>query len=277
MYDWANSAYSTYQITILMLYLQQVVLPGPSGQIAYGYGIGISTLIAAVLSPLLGAVADAHASKRFWLTVATLAGAGASIAMFFLPVEYSWAFVGLFFTTSLSFELAWGLYNAFLPEIADETSMNRVSAYGFAMGYIGGGLALLIGVLVVQFGDRLGLPSNLEGDCVVGHEIDFEVQVPPGNYDVTVWLGDLRARTARSKCCSMASAKNRNARAPARSCRSSTRSLWRIAGWPCNYAGPAVTSKRLWPVCALRGRGSRGRYCSILAPRTRPPKPARSG
>jgi MFS-type transporter involved in bile tolerance (Atg22 family) len=193
MYDWANSAYSTYQITILMLYLQQVVLPGAPGQIAYGYGIGISTLIAAIIAPVLGAVADAHASKRFWLSICTLAGACASVAMFFLPVEMSWVFVGLFFTTSLSFELAWGLYCAFLPEIADEKSMNRVSAYGFAMGYVGGGLALLIGVLVVQLGDRLGLPSNLEGDCVVGHEVDFAVGVPPGDYDVTVWLGDLRA------------------------------------------------------------------------------------
>ncbi|HVU88663.1 MAG TPA: MFS transporter [Pirellulales bacterium] len=193
MYDWANSAYSTYQITILMLYLQQVVLPGPPGQLAYAYGIGISTFFAALIAPVLGAVADAHASKRFWLSVCTLAGAGASVAMFFLPVEMSWIFVGLFFTTTLAFELAWGLYCAFLPEIADEKSMNRVSAYGFAMGYVGGGLALLVGVLVVQYGDRLGLPSNLEGDCVVGHEIDFAVGVPPGDYDVTVWLGDLRA------------------------------------------------------------------------------------
>ena len=88
----------------------------------------------------------------------TLAGAAASVAMYFLPVAMSWVFVGLFFVTSLSFELAWGMYNAFLPEIADEKSMNRVSAYGFAMGYVGGGLALLIGVLVVQFGDRIGLP-----------------------------------------------------------------------------------------------------------------------
>ena len=121
--------------------------------------------------------------------------------MFFLPVEMSWTFVGLFFTTTLAFELAWGLYCAFLPEIADEKTMNRVSAYGFAMGYVGGGLALLIGVLIVQFGDRLGLPSNLEGDCVVGHEVDFAVSVPPGEYDVTVWLGDLREPAARSNCC----------------------------------------------------------------------------
>jgi len=192
MYDWANSAYSTFQITILQVYLLRVVLPGDPGVIAYGYSIGISTLIAAVLSPILGAVADAHASKRFWLSVMTLAGSGAGVAMYFVPVEQAWVFVGLFFITSLSFELAWGLYNGFLPEIADEKSMNRVSAYGFALGYVGGGLALVIGVLVLSFGGAIGLPTNLEGDCVVGHEIDFDVALPPGDYTVTVTVGDLR-------------------------------------------------------------------------------------
>jgi MFS transporter, UMF1 family len=120
MYDWANSAYSTYQITILQVYLLRVVLPGAPGQIAYAYGIGISTLCAAILSPLLGAIADAHASKRFWLAITALTGAGAGMALYFVPVENAWLIVGLFFVTSLGFELAWGFYNAFLPEIADE-------------------------------------------------------------------------------------------------------------------------------------------------------------
>ncbi len=193
MYDWANSAYSTFQITILMLYLTQVVLPGVAGDVAYGYTIGISTFFAAVLSPLLGAVSDAHASKRFWLSVLTLAGSCSGIAMYFLPVEMSWTFVGLFFVTVLSFELAWGLYNAFLPEIADESSMNRISAYGFAMGYVGGGLALLIGVLIVLFGGDLGLPTDLAGDCVIGQDINFSVGLPPGDYKVGVTVGDLSA------------------------------------------------------------------------------------
>jgi MFS-type transporter involved in bile tolerance (Atg22 family) len=191
MYDWANSAFSTFQITILMLYLTQVVLPGVTGDVAYGYTIGISTFFAAVLSPLLGAVSDAHASKRFWLSVLTLSGALSGIAMYFVPVDMSWAFVGLFFITVLSFELAWGIYNAFLPEIADESNMNRISAYGFAMGYVGGGLALLIGVLIVMFGGDIGLPTDLAGDCVLGQDVNFAVALPPGDYKVGITVGDL--------------------------------------------------------------------------------------
>jgi MFS-type transporter involved in bile tolerance (Atg22 family) len=67
MYDWANSAYSTLSITVLVSYLQGALLPGEPGVRVWGWGIGLTELIVAVSSPVLGAVADAHASKRFWL------------------------------------------------------------------------------------------------------------------------------------------------------------------------------------------------------------------
>ena len=67
MYDWANSAYSTIYITVLVLYLQGAVLPGDAGLTAWGWGIGITTLCSAILSPILGAIADAQANKRSWL------------------------------------------------------------------------------------------------------------------------------------------------------------------------------------------------------------------
>ena len=78
MYDWANSAYSTIYITVLVLYLQGAVLKGDAGLTAWGWGIGITTLCSAILSPILGAIADAHANKRTWLFITTMLGAGAS-------------------------------------------------------------------------------------------------------------------------------------------------------------------------------------------------------
>lgn len=88
LYDWANSAYSTMYITVLVLYLQGVVLKGNAGVTAYGWGIGLTTLACAILSPILGAIANAHANKRTWLAITTMLGAGASMLMFFGTPEH---------------------------------------------------------------------------------------------------------------------------------------------------------------------------------------------
>ena len=154
--DWANSAYSTLLITIVVSYLQQHVLPGNAGIRAYGWGLGISMFLAACLSPIVGAMADAHGNKRTWLLTMSFAGATGSMLLGIVPTQMWWLFVALFFVTSLCFELSFSFYNAFLPEIADEESMNRLSGYGYAAGYFGGGLALLAAILVLTIGGKLG-------------------------------------------------------------------------------------------------------------------------
>jgi UMF1 family MFS transporter len=160
MYDWANSAYSTIYITVLVLYLQGAVLPGNAGLTAWGWGIGITTLCSAILSPIIGAIADAHANKRVWLGVTTLLGASASALMFFGTPERPWFFVSMFLIANLNYELVQTFYNAFLPEIADDEKMSEVSAWGFGTGYVGGGLMLILAVVLVQFGESWGLPTE---------------------------------------------------------------------------------------------------------------------
>ncbi len=160
-YDWANSAYSTIQITVLVDYLTRGVdLPDKQGALLYGWIIGVTMMITAVASPIFGAVADAHASKRIWLAGSTLVGAGSAALMFFATPDRPWLFVALFVLANLGYEQAWGFYNAFLPEIADDKYMGRVSSWGFGAGYVGGGLLLLIAILIFTFGDRWGIPSE---------------------------------------------------------------------------------------------------------------------
>lgn len=161
VYDWANSAYSTVSITVLVNYLtSQIALPDKMGALVWGWGIGITMMLTAVLSPVLGAIADAHASKRTWLFGATLVGAGSSAMMFFATPDLPWFFVALFILANLGYEQAWGFYNAFLPEIADDSYMSRVSSWGFGTGYVGGGLLLLIVILIFSQGDAWGIPSE---------------------------------------------------------------------------------------------------------------------
>ena len=159
MYDWADSAYSTLSITILVFYIQGVVLPGEWGPIVWAWGISLSMLVAAVLSPILGAIADANRSKRKWLAATALPGAAAAVLIALLPPTSVWPIIALFVLMSLAYELSLGFYNGFLPEIADERTMNRVSAWGFALGYLGGALALVLALLAKIFGEQLGLPE----------------------------------------------------------------------------------------------------------------------
>lgn len=161
LYDWANSAYSTLSITVLMLHLFKVfdvVKPG-LGQMIWGWGIGTTAFVAALLSPVLGAIADAGASKGRWLAGTALSGAVASMLMFFTTPDRPWLLLALFLISYLAMELSQGFYNAFLPEISDDQSMGRVSAFGYALGYLGGGIALALVIGLLLLGDRLGLPS----------------------------------------------------------------------------------------------------------------------
>jgi UMF1 family MFS transporter len=158
--DWANSAYSTLLITILVSYLQGFVLPGDAGILVYGWGLGVSMFLSAWLSPILGAMADARANKRTWLLCTSFAGATCGALLGIVPKESPWLFVALFFCASLAFELSFSFYNGFLPEIADEESMNRISGYGYAAGYFGGGVALAVAIGILTIGSRYGLTTE---------------------------------------------------------------------------------------------------------------------
>ena len=195
MYDWANSAYSTILITIVVVYIKNYVLEGDSGTIAYGYVIGFSMMLAALLSPVVGAIADVRATKHRWLLATAVPGAIAAVVMGAAPTESTWVVIAAFFLASLGFELALGIYNGFLPEISTEETVNRISARGFALGYIGGALPLVLTILVIMQGGALGLPDHdaLERDFHGATEATFELTVPDGSYEVRVLAGDATA------------------------------------------------------------------------------------
>ena len=192
LYDWAISAYSTLSITMLMIYITTVLAPGDAGNLIWAYGISGTMLVAAVASPVLGAIADAHASKRFWLALMTLLGVGGAIGMALVSEDQFYVAVGFFLLTQIGYETSQCFYNGFLPEIANDETMNRVSAWGFGLGYVGGGLALVIGIAMAMFGDRLGFPHAAapDNDYHYTSGNTFIVEVHPGEYDVTVRSGD---------------------------------------------------------------------------------------
>ena len=162
MYDWANSAYSTLLITVVLHYVQEIVLPDRRGPAVFAWSIGAAMLVAAVLSPIVGAVADANRSKRRWLAGTAFCGVLAAVAMAIAPPDQTWLVIAAFILMGVCFELSLVPYNGFLPEITTEKTINRVSALGFAMGYVGGAVPLAIAWLIIHYGQGSGLLSEAD-------------------------------------------------------------------------------------------------------------------
>jgi len=111
--------------------------------------------------PILGAIADySHMRKQMMRLFATI-GAVSTILMFFLTGGLWWLGGVLFIIANLAFGAAIVFYNAYLPDIASEEERDRVSSYGWAMGYLGGGLLLALNLAFYIFSDALGVPGDL--------------------------------------------------------------------------------------------------------------------
>jgi len=164
MYDWANSAFATtIMASILPAYFSTYIDPGNSVAI-WGSVVAIGSLIAALISPVLGAIADFKGSKKLFLGF--FAGLGVvSTALLLLvkaPTDWLLACV-LYILGTVGFAGSLVFYDGLLPHVAREDEMDKVSSRGYAVGYIGGGLLLLINVLMIFFGPKL-LP-NMDTDA----------------------------------------------------------------------------------------------------------------
>jgi len=171
-YDWANSGYTTLMITVFAVYMQRTVFSaetsGMTGAVVWAWSVAVSMLMGALLSPILGAWADARGAKRLGLGVSALGGGAACVLMAVVPPGQPWLVTACFVAANLCLELSLTFYNGFLPEIAEEHELNRVSSAGMAWGYVGGGLALLLAMLCLNFGPGFGFhdPSYLLRVCV---------------------------------------------------------------------------------------------------------------
>ncbi|MBA4380905.1 MAG: MFS transporter, partial [Anaerolinea sp.] len=111
--------------------------------------------------PILGAIADySHLRKQMMRLFATI-GALATIALFVVSGSLWWLGGLLFIIVNLAFGAAIVFYNSYLPDIASEDQRDRVSSYGWAMGYLGGGLLLVFNLAFYLLHEKLGVPTGL--------------------------------------------------------------------------------------------------------------------
>ena len=177
MYDWANSSFSTTVGTVFLgpyiaALAATAALTYPDGMARFfgipvapdsflPYCISFSVGLQVFFLPILGAIADySHLRKRM-MQIFAFIGAISTIFMFFVTGSLWWLGGVLFIIANLSFGAAIVFYNAYLPDIASEEERDRVSSYGWAMGYLGGGLLLALNLAFFIFSEDLGVPSDL--------------------------------------------------------------------------------------------------------------------
>ncbi len=150
MYDFANSAYTTLIVTfIYAVYFTQTIAPdGITGTALWSRGVTITAVVVAVLSPLLGALADRGGLRRPLLVTTTSIAVLGVLALYLPgPGEVALALT-LFVVSNIAYELCGVFYNSYLPEIAPPDQIGRISGYGWAFGYLGGLLAMALALVV---------------------------------------------------------------------------------------------------------------------------------
>lgn len=162
MYDFANSGYTTVVITaIFNAYFVGVVARGADwGTLAWTSALALGNALSMLLSPLLGAYADAHAAKKRLLAWSTI-GCVLFTALLYTvgPGDVLWGGL-LLLLSSVAYNFGESLVAAFLPELARSESLGRVSGWGWSLGYLGGLLTLALCLAYVQYAQGRGAPAQ---------------------------------------------------------------------------------------------------------------------
>jgi MFS transporter, UMF1 family len=164
MYDWANSAFMVVIITaVFPIYFSAVAAAGLAPEVAtfrFTIATTIGLAIIAVLSPLLGTIADYAGAKKRLLAAFMLLGVAAVGMMFFIQ-RGDWLLAAvLFVLANIGANGSFVFYDSLLPHVARPDEINRVSTAGYALGYLGSGLLLALNLAWIQKPEWFGLPHG---------------------------------------------------------------------------------------------------------------------
>ncbi|PTU31026.1 MFS transporter [Stenotrophobium rhamnosiphilum] len=172
MYDWANSAFAT---TVLAGFFPIFFAKYWAADLAdaertwwLGWGGAIASLIVMIMAPLLGGVADRKGYKKRFLFLMMVLGAGATMGLYGID-KGDWQSALIMFTlASIGFFGGLSFYDSLIVHVADKEEMDRVSALGYGLGYLGGGLLFAINVAMVLKPEVFGL-----ADAAIATRLSF--------------------------------------------------------------------------------------------------------
>ncbi len=158
MYDFANSGYTTVVITaVFSAYFVGVVAgKAPWATFAWTLALSVSYALVMLTAPLIGAWADAHASKKRLLWLTTLGCVGFTAALYFAAPGALLLAIAALVLSNYFFGTGENLIAAFLPELARPRALGRVSGWGWALGYIGGLVSLGASLAYISWAQDAG-------------------------------------------------------------------------------------------------------------------------
>lgn len=165
LYDWANSVYATNILAVIFpIYFGNVCRQnGADNLVLWSYGTSISTFVVAILAPVLGALADHKGHKKKLFAGFLAVGVGFTLVSALFS-EYRMLLMG-YVLSHIGFSGSCLFYDSFLTDVTTSERMDRVSSWGYAMGYIGGStIPFLISIVILLI---MGMENMLAFKLVI--------------------------------------------------------------------------------------------------------------
>ena len=165
MYDWANSAFwTTVIVAVFPPFFSDYAAAGltPTEATArFAWSTTFAVTLVAIIGPILGAVADYRAMKKKLLAVFMAVGVTATLLMATID-RGNWTYAALLFViANIAVAASQVFYDSLLPHIAAPDELDRVSTSGFALGFLGGGVLLLVNLAWILSPATFGLPDTV--------------------------------------------------------------------------------------------------------------------
>ena len=165
MYDWANSAFwTTVIVAVFPPFFSDYAaagLPAADATARFAWSTTFAVTVVALLGPILGAVADYRAVKKKLLAVFMAIGVAATLLMATID-RGNWTYAALLFVVAnIGVAASQVFYDSLLPHIAAPEELDRVSTSGFALGFLGGGVLLLVNLAWILSPGTFGLPDTV--------------------------------------------------------------------------------------------------------------------